>query len=91
MKKIFLILLLATNCYAEPFRYDKPTICDDVKEVLKLIEEYKEKIIFNSISLQSKMSCTFTTCAVKFSAKRENEEKRLRRVSCGELRKVNLV
>ena len=46
MKKIFLILLLATNCYAEPFRYDKPTICDDVKEVLKLIEEYKEKIIF---------------------------------------------
>ena len=47
MKKIFLILLLATNCYAEPFRYDKPTICDDVKEVLKMIEEYKEKIIFS--------------------------------------------
>ena len=40
MKKIFLILLLATNCYAEPFRYDKPTVCDDAKEIFKMIEEY---------------------------------------------------
>jgi hypothetical protein len=46
MKKLFLIALLATNCYAEPFRYDKPTVCDDAKEIFKMIDEYKEKVIF---------------------------------------------
>ena len=40
-------MLLASNCYADPFRYDKPTVCDDVKEIMKMIEKYEEKIIFS--------------------------------------------
>ena len=47
MKKLFLMMLLASNCYADPFRYDKPTVCDDVKEIMKMIEKYEEKIIFS--------------------------------------------
>lgn len=39
-------MLLASNVQAEAFRYDKPTVCDDIKTVFKMIEEYEEKIIF---------------------------------------------
>jgi hypothetical protein len=46
MKKLFLLLLLSTNCYAEPFQYDKPTICNDLLSVLNMMSEYKEKIVF---------------------------------------------
>jgi hypothetical protein len=49
MRKLFLLLLISTNCYAEPFQYDKPTVCDDLGSVLKMMSEYKEKIVFTGI------------------------------------------
>lgn len=49
MKKIFLTLLLVTNyCYAEPFPYEKPVVCDTAVDIFSMVQkEYNEKITFS--------------------------------------------
>lgn len=47
MKKILLLTLFSSTCFAEPFRYDKPLICDEVKAVFSMIEEFREVVTFS--------------------------------------------
>lgn len=80
MKKLFLLLLIVTNCYAEPFAYEKPLICDNTVDIFSMLEkEYNEKIIFSgnpdgatekgSVIVVTENSQTGTWTIVQFNSK----------------------